>query len=245
MFLLYLDQNYASRIAKYLLHQPDQEPFDRLYHRLLTLDIVVPPSPFHVFELRGGYLTPPFHFFFEDLRKGFFVRPWEDILQAQIDRLTADPSACAVVREDFLIPRSSWEGVRPAALEPFSFLLSLHLDGPFPSRLRQAGYALAMAFSIRLSDPMLLPFVRVLSHLLTWRSLNPERSPSSSDLADLVIAATVLPYVDIFATDRFVREAIVRKNLHPATFSGRVSDALRLLDTLDTLFPSTRSKAGG
>jgi len=64
--IVYLDQNYASRMAKHLLGQPGHEAFGRLFLALKGRALA-PPSPFHVLETlypargpkeKAGYLLP-------------------------------------------------------------------------------------------------------------------------------------------------------------------------------------------
>lgn len=69
--LLYLDQNYASRIAKFLLGQTSHDHFGTLLKALEGRDVLIPPSPFHVLELRGGYLLPVFKTFYARFSEGY------------------------------------------------------------------------------------------------------------------------------------------------------------------------------
>jgi len=82
-----------------------------------------------------------------------------------------------------------------------------------------------------------LPFARLMSRMLAFRSLDRVRAqgrdPQDSDLADLVMAATVGPYVDGLATDRYVREMLQRVGFERPAYSGRRNDVLRLARDLD------------
>lgn len=234
MLLLYLDQNYASRIAKHLLGQVGHQPFDQLYERLLALDtLICPVSPFHILELRGGYLCPPFQSFFPTLQRGYWVRPWQEILQRQrISRV--------VQREDFLTTEGSWD--QAADLQPLAWIDDYPLEGHLNKRIRQARTALCERLDLPPEDGT-LPFLDILARIMAFRSLNHERDPRSSDLADMLIAATTTPYVDILATDRFVRETLDRTGCGQHVYSGRYPDVYRLLRDLDRRFPSASPPA--
>lgn len=228
MLLLYLDQNYASRIAKHLLGQTGHQPFDLLYERLCADDtILCPVSPFHILELRGGYLCPPFQSFFPQLQRGLWVRHWQEILQRQ-------QQSRGVHREDFFTTNGSWDD--PANLQPLAWIEEYPLEGHLNKRIRQARTALCERLDLPPEDAT-LPFVDVLARLMAFRSLNNERDPRPSDLADMLIAATTKPYVDILATDRFVREALDRTGLGQGVYSGRYPDLHRLLHDLEQHHP--------
>jgi hypothetical protein len=66
-----------------------------------------------------------------------------------------------------------------------------------------------------------LPFVRLLARLLAFRSLETRRRERLADLVDLLMAATVVPYVDALGTDRYLREALARVGVATPVFSGR------------------------
>jgi hypothetical protein len=232
MFLLYLDQNYASRFAKHLLGQPEHQPFDLLYAELLSYEVICPASPFHVLELREGYLKPAFLEFFPKLQRGYWVRPWEAILSAQRERR-------GLVREDFLTQDGSWE--EAASLDALAWIVDLPLEGKLAQRIKAAQLAIVERLDLAPEDTE-LPFVLTLAQLLAFRSLNTQRQPRSSDLADLLIAASIRPYVDIFATDRFVREAFDRLGQGQGVYSGRHPDVQRLREDLRSLLGKDEEK---
>ncbi|MCB9637313.1 MAG: hypothetical protein H6728_10755 [Myxococcales bacterium] len=224
--LIYLDQNYASRIAKHLLGQQGHQPFDVLYERLLSYEVLCPASTFHVLELRGGYLCPPFQEFFPKLQRGLWVRPWQDILALQVQHSSAR-------REDFLTSEGSWEHC--ADLDELAWIEHFALEGHLNKRVKQARNAICEDRKIDPNGPK-LPFVETMARLMAFRSMNNQRDPRGSDFADMVIAATTQPYVDILATDRFVREALDRTGLGKGVYSGRYPDVYRLLQDLQDHF---------
>jgi hypothetical protein len=223
--LLYLDQNYTSRIAKNMLGQPNHEYFDTLFEVLQQGDCVVPPSHFHILELRGGYLTPPFKDIFSRLSHGKWVRPWQDILANQRVHQS-------IKTEDFLCDAEPHFWDQPASLSPLEDIVTLPLEGSITNRVKQSLSATSSRLGIPTEEAEALPFFQTLSALLGFRSLNTERRPHDSDLADLLIAATVLPYVDVFATDRFVREALDRMGLGEGVYSARKPDVEKLTTSL-------------
>lgn len=219
--LVYLDQNYASRIAKHLLALPGQEAFGEVWAALLALGgrVTAPPSPFHVLELHGGYLLPTFRRIFARVGRGLWVRPWVDVARRQAAR-------GGLVWEDFLWRGGSWE--EPADLSPLWGLLELELEGDFYQRA-----AAARAWARRQLDlgqsAEAAPFFQVLGRLAAFRSLERTRAPQPSDLLDVVMAATTLPYVDVLATDRYLREAIERTGTGAGVrvCSGRAAEVRR------------------
>ena len=215
--LLYLDQNYASRVSKFLLGQPGHGPFGLLYEALEPARVLVPPSPFHVLELRGGYLLPSFRSFYARFSRGLWVRPWAEVVQRQAAR-------GALVRDDLLSSEGDWEIA--AELRPLEDILGLEFAGGFLERTRSARQALYERLELGLDfdkdegAARTPPFVWLLSRLLAFRSLEPERYTRPSDLTDLIMAATVGPYVDILATDRYLREVMARVGHGSAFYRG-------------------------
>jgi len=224
--LVYLDQNYASRISKFLLGLPHNGAFGVLWAALQEAADrgawLAPPSPFHVLELHGGYLLPTFKAIFSRLSGGFWVRPWQDVVRCQAER-------GGVALEDFLTDRGHWD--RPADLWPLWDLLDLELEGSFYRRAeRVAGF---VSDRLGLGERgVSLPFVRILSRLLAFRSLERTRHERLSDLVDVLMAATTWPYVDILATDRYLKEALRRVGYGEGVFSGRSRDVLDLAEKL-------------
>lgn len=218
--ILYLDQNYASRIAKYLLALPGQEEFGEVWEALVALDgrAIVPPSPFHALELHGGYLLPTFRRMFAQVSGGWWMRPWQEVARRQVER-------GGLEREDFLWRWGSWD--EPADLSPLWGLLDLELEGDFYQRA-----AAARAWARRRLDlprrAEAAPFFRLLGRLAAFRSLEQVREERPSDLVDVIMAATVVPYVDVLATDRYLREALVRLGEGGRVFSGRSHEVRRL-----------------
>lgn len=218
--IVYLDQNYASRIAKHLLALPGQEAFGEVWAALLALGgrAVVPPSPFHVLELHGGYLLPTFRRMFARVSGGWWVRPWADVVRRQVERGGLD-------REDFLWRRGSWE--EPADLAPLWGLLDLELEGDFYQRAAAArGWARRRLGLGRAAEAA--PFFDLLGRLVAFRSLERTREERASDLPDVVMAATVVPYADAIATDRYLREALVRVGAEVRVWSGRTGEVRAL-----------------
>jgi len=244
MLLVYLDQNYASRVAKYLLGQAGNEPFGRLYEALRRARPCVPPSPFHVLETRGGYLLPALQRLFEETSRGLWVRPWQEVVARQAARggLAAEGSP----RRDELLGRAGdWQ--RPADLAPLDDLLDLPLSGGFFDRSRTLRRAVCERLGLGARAAPRLPFVQLLARLAAFRSLDAQRWPRPSDLTDLVMAATVGPYVDVLATDRYLRETLRRVGYDRWAFSGRRGEVLRFAELLGggALAPLRRTGGGG
>ena len=228
--LLYLDQNYASRVAKYLLGQPGHEHFGELYRALHDARTrptrarpVIPPSPFHVLETRGGYLLPVLQGLFAEFGEGRWVRPWQEVAARQARRLQAEGR---LDRRDLLARTGDWQ--RAADLGALADLLGVPLSGGFFDRCLALREALAGRIGVSHEIAMTLPFARLLVRSLAFRSLDQDRDPRPSDLADLVMAATVGPYVDALATDRYLRETLQRTGYGAPVFSGRRHEVLDL-----------------
>jgi len=218
--LVYLDQNYASRIAKYLLALPGQEAFGEVWEALLELGegVVVPPSPFHALELHGGYLLPTFRRMFAQVSGGWWMRPWQEVTRRQVER-------GGLERDDFLWRRGSWS--EPADLAPLWGLLDLELEGDFYQRAAAArAWARRQLGMPRRAEAA--PFFRLLGRLAAFRSLEPVREERPSDLVDVIMAATVVPYARALATDRYLREALARLGKGGRVFSGRSHEVRRL-----------------
>ena len=218
--LVYLDQNYASRIAKHLLALPGQEAFGEVWVALRALGerAIVPPSPFHVLELHGGYLLPTFRRMFALVSGGFWVRPWPDVVRRQVGRGGLEP-------EDFLWRRGSWE--EPADLAPLWGLLDLDLEGDFYQRAAAARAWARWRLGLgRAAEAA--PFFQLLGRLVAFRSLERGREERASDLVDVVMAAAVVPYADVLATDRYLREALVRVGAEVRVWSGRSGEVRAL-----------------
>ena len=221
--LVYLDQNHASRIAKHLLGQPHHEAFGRVHAALRSRRPCVPPSPFHVLETRGGYLLPTLREFFADLSGGVWVRPYAEVVRRQARRGGLD-------RRDLLSDTGDW--IDAATLTPLADLLETPLEGSFFGRCERVRHAAAERFEVPPDEADRLPFFRLLGRLVAFRSLDRDRRPRPSDLIDLVMAATVAPYVDVLATDRYVRELLLRVGHRGPVFSGRRPDVDRFAAAL-------------
>ncbi len=219
MIVLYLDQNYASRIAKYLIGQVGHAHFGMLYHALRAGDVLIPPSPFHVLETRGGYLLPTLMSLYREFSRDYWLRPWLEVVSLQVERDGID-------LDDLLTRRGSWEVA--ADLEPLEGILELELEGSFLERAWLAREQIAKQLSFAGIQTHTLPFFWLLSRFLAFRSLDAERYPRASDLADLVMAATVAPYVDLLATDRYMRELMERIGFRGQVFSGRHHEVVAL-----------------
>ncbi len=224
--LVYLDQNYASRISKFLLGLPHNGVFGEAWSALLAAaragQILAPPSPFHVLELHGGYLLPTFRAIFSRLSGGYWVRPWQEVVRRQAKR-------GGVALEDFLTDRGDWD--RPADLWPLWDLLDLELSGSFYRRAELVAGFVSDRLGLGERGAS-LPFVRILSRLLAFRSMERTRHERLSDLVDVLMAATVWPYADILATDRYLKEALRRVGYGAGVFSGRSRDVLELAERL-------------
>ncbi|WP_117238423.1 hypothetical protein [Thermus sediminis] len=199
--IVYLDQNYASRMAKHLLGQRGHEAFGRLF---LTLKgrVLAPPSPFHVLETlypargpreKAGYLLPALKEVFGALSQGYWVRPWQEVARRQERGLYL---------EDFLWRGGSWEA--PADLSPFQGLLD-SLPGDLPLAQLRAWIQEEVQRRTGLKE---VPFVRLLAQLLSESQMDKARKPRRSDLLDFVMAATIYPYVDLLLTDRYLRNLL-------------------------------------
>lgn len=224
MIIAYLDQNYVSRIAKFLMGQSGHEVFGELYTALQGSAYIFPASPFHVLELQGGYLLPGFQEIFGQLSKGYWVYHWQEVLAHQLQHERLSPEDLIYQKED----PSLWE--QEADLSPLEDMVDLPLEGSLNARTRQAQGWLRGKLDITAQQTP--PFLDTLSRCLAFRSLNTERQPHDSDLADLVITATVHPYVTLFGTDRFVREALDRMGMGEGVYSGRTPDLRKLIARL-------------
>lgn len=203
--LVYLDQNYASRMAKHLLGQRGHEAFGRLF-RAMRGKALAPPSPFHVLEtlhpIRGpeekaGYLLPALREVFGALSQGYWVRPWQEVAARQ---------ARGLFREDLLWRGGGWE--TPADLSPFQGLPALLQGLPYGEALEAALREIRARTGLRE-----VPFVRLLAGLLARMASDPGRRPRPSDLLDAVMAATVYPYVDLLLTDRYLRNLLPERSV--------------------------------
>lgn len=230
--LVYLDQNHASRVAKYLLGQPGHDAFGPLYRALRSAAVVAPASPFHVLETRGGYLLPTLQGLFAQVSSGWWVRPWREVLARQLGEGPGGP-------EQLLCRGGDWE--LAAELEPLPGLEHESLPrAPFAARER-ARELLAERLEL---DPDALaraPFARTLVRLLALRAEDRERLPRDSDLADLVMAATVTPYARAVGTDRYLRELLDRCGVEARVFSGRKAEVAAFAVWLERAAPEERS----
>lgn len=226
--LVYLDQNYASRIAKHLLGQASHQAFGEALAALRTAGAKAPPSPFHVLETRGGYLLPTLKELFGELAGGGWVRPWQEVVRRQIER-------GAVARDDLLTAEGSWD--RAATLDPLGDLLAVPLDGSVVRRRVTARDAIAVRLDLPSTRARSLPFAELLARLLAFRSADAGRADQPSDLTDLIMGATVAPYVDALATDRYLAEMLGRVGHDRPVFSGRRPDVLRFAAWLQDAAP--------
>ncbi len=220
MRLVYLDQNYASRIAKHLLGQKGHEAFGRLY-RALRGRVLAPPSPFHILEtlypVRGpeekaGYLLPVLKAVFQELGQGYWVRPWLEVAHLQ---------AKGWGLEALLWRGGDW--TTPADLSPLEGLLE-GLRGLPPKEAREE----ALREVLRRTGLPPVPLLRLLAELLARVATDPTRRPRPSDPLDLVMAATVYPYVDLLLTDRYVRNLLPEKS-----YGGRQKEVETLVKALE------------
>lgn len=234
--LIYLDQNYASRIAKFRIGQPSHAAFGEVQRALWEVRPQVPPSPFHVLETRGGYLLPTLKQLFGEHSGGAWVRPWQQVVRRQAQRGFAEVA-------DLLSDVGNWE--TPATLDPLEDLLELDLGGGFLERRLVVRAHAAERFGLAPGRVRDLPFFDLLGRMVAFRSRDEERADQPSDLTDLVMAATIAPYVDVLATDRYVAEMLARvKHLGPV-FSGRRPDALRFAAWLRSTAPGDGDRSSG
>jgi hypothetical protein len=215
--LVYLDQNYASRVAKFLLGQRAHAAFGELHRALRETKPLIPPSPFHVLETRGGYLLPTLQEIFGEFSSGYWVRPYQEVVARQVRR-------GGLNSQDLVHRGGSWS--TPATLEPLGNLFQLPLQGTLLDRRSAVREALAQAFDVAPYQAR-LPFFDLLARLVAFRSMDDERLDRPSDLTDLVMAATVAPYVDALATDRYLAEMLRRVGYDRPLFSGRRPGVLR------------------
>lgn len=216
--LIYLDQNYASRVAKFLRRQRGHAAFGDVYRALCEVAPLVPPSPFHVLETRGGYLLPTLQVLFARFSRGWWVRPYQDVVRRQLRRR-------ALASGDLLTRHGDW--AHPATLDPLSDLLQVRVDGDYLQRMVQVRQVVAARFEVSDALAGRTPFFRLLARLVAFRGLDDERVGRPSDLTDLVMAATVAPYVRALATDRYLRETLQRVGHGGPVFSGRRHDVVR------------------
>lgn len=224
--LVYLDQNYASRVAKHLLGLPHNEVFGAFWGELRVGVArglwIAPPSPFHVLELHGGYLLPTFRRLFTEVSGGLWVRPWQEVVRLQAGR-------GGIALEDLLTRKGSWD--RPADLDPLWDLLDLELEGSFYARVEQGARFVSKRLGLG-EGALRLPFVSLLARLLAFRSLEATRRERLADLVDLLMAATVAPYAHALGTDRYQREALQRVGYRRPVFSGRAAEVRAFADWL-------------
>jgi hypothetical protein len=128
--------------------------------------------------------------------------------------------------EDLLTRKGSWESA--ADLEPLEGILELELEGSFLERAWLAREQITKRLSFSGVRTHTLPFFWLMSRFLAFRSMDAERYPRASDLPDLVMAATVAPYVDLLATDRYMRELMERIGFGGRVFSGRNHEVIGL-----------------
>ena len=190
----------------------------------------IPPSSFHVLETRGGYLLPVLKDLYAEFSDGLWVRPWQEVVARQARRLDARSegrgSGAGLDRRDLLHTRADWE--TPADLRSLRDLLEEPLSGGFFDRCQRLRATLAAGLGITPAMARALPFVQLLVRMVAFRSLDRDRDPRPSDLTDLIMAATVGPYVDVLATDRYLRETLQRVGYRTPVFSGRRHEVLRL-----------------
>ncbi|MFO7546583.1 MAG: hypothetical protein R6W77_13910 [Trueperaceae bacterium] len=237
--LLYLDQNYASRVAKFLIGQASHDAFGEVHGALERATqrhangagpmVCAPPSSFHVLETRGGYLLPTMKTFFAAFSWGLWLRPWQEVVRRQAAR------GGWLERDDLLSNEGSWE--LAANLGEMAGIEHEAPSGGFFERTLRYREEIALRLGMPPNTARVLPFVRLLARMLAFRGLDrvrvQGRDPQVSDLADLVMAATVGPYVDALATDRYVREVLQRVGFDKPAYSGRRLDVLRLARDLD------------
>jgi len=229
--LVYLDQNYASRIAKHRLGQAGHEHFGALDRALraarrgpVSRRPSIPPSPFHVLETRGGYLLPTLVQIFQEYSDGRWVRPWQEVVERQARRQALD-------RRALLARRGDWR--TEATLGPLQGLFDEPLAGGFFDRCQRLREALGERLGLSHERVRTLPFARLLVRLVAFHSLDADREPRPSDAIDLVMAATVGPYVDVLGTDRYLRETLQRVGFGRPVFSGRRHEVLRFAALLE------------
>jgi hypothetical protein len=221
--LVHLDQNYASRIAKHMLGQASHAHFGEVLAALRSAGACAPASPFHVLETRGGYLLPTLRTLFEELSCGWWIRPWQEVVRRQLVRGAVD-------LDDLLTRTGDWG--TPATLAPVEDLLDLAPTGPAYRRRQRLRTVLAGRLEVPVEDAAAAPSIDLLTRLVVFRASDEERADRPSDLTDLVMAATVAPYVDALATDRYLAEMLRRVGHGGAVFSGRRPDVLRLASWL-------------
>jgi hypothetical protein len=129
--------------------------------------------------------------------------------------------------DDLLTREGSWEEV--ADVRPLEGILRLELTGGFLERSWQAKDLLCEQLGLAVPTP---PFVQLLVRLLAFRSLEQGRYTRPSDLLDLVMAATVGPYVDVLASDRYLREVMERVGYRGRVYSGRRHEVQQLATDL-------------
>jgi hypothetical protein len=85
---------------------------------------------------------------------------------------------------------------------------------------------------LRSKQMLSVPFVDIYSSLLAAMVLDRDRKLKGSDLNDVLIAATVLPYCDVFATDGHIKQLILAlkldKRYAARVFGSRKADVLDL-----------------
>jgi len=147
------------------------------------------------------------------LIQDFYVRPLENALEGKVDILSR------------------------AGLEFISRLLKLH------SQLTQAvtkGAATEELLDFFTSARFTaVPFADIYSSLRAALVLDRERRTKGSDLNDVSIAATVLPYVDVFATDGHIKQLIqvlgLNRRYNVRVFGSRKADVLALTSLVEQL----------
>ncbi|KGQ21863.1 hypothetical protein [Thermus filiformis] len=239
--LVYLDQNYASRMAKHLLGQKGHVAsrsehlgaFGRLFLALRG-SALAPPSPFYHPSLACAKLGAPVKPFpgllggphprqGPEEKAGYLLpalkRVFGELSQGYWVRPwleVAFRQTRGVYREDLLWRKGSWE--EAADLSPLQGLEE-GLEGPLAEREERVKQRLMERTGLKE-----VPFVRLFARLLAQDSLNAARKKRPSDLLDFAMAATLYPYVDLLLTDRYLRAL-----LGPRAVGGRKKEVEALL----------------
>lgn len=132
----------------------------------------------------------------------------------------------------YLVPYLNLAGGANGVFTSASLDLLGHLLGVYRELLGRAATNEELIAFLRSKQMLGAPFIDICSCLRAAMALDRERRLRGSDLNDVLIAATVLPYCDVFATDGHMKQLILALKLDKRygvrVFGSRKADVLAL-----------------